>query len=218
MTGSRVHAFGDDALGEHDAVALAELVAAGAVSPQELADAAIARALSVDPRLNAAAYTSYASPRFSEGSGGALYGVPTYVKDNTDVRGMPTNHGTDAYVARPKAADGAYARQYLSTGMTVLGKTRLPEFGFSASTEFMTHEPDPQSVAHRLLGRARHRAAPRRSSPRASSRSRMPTTAVARSGSLPPVRDSSDSSRAGIATSMPSRHATCRSTWSPKAS
>jgi amidase len=141
MTDRRVHAFGDDALGAHDAVALAELVAAGNASPQELTDAAIARAESVERELNATAFTSYGSPRVPEGSGGVFYGVPTFVKDNTDVRGMPTNHGTDAYVARPKAADGAYARQYLSTGMTVLGKSRLPEFGLNASTEFMAHEP-----------------------------------------------------------------------------
>ena len=141
MSDRRVHAFGDDALGEHDAVALAQLVAAGAVSPRELAEAAIARATSVDSALNATAFTSYDAPRYPEGSGGALYGVPTFVKDNTDVRGMPTNHGTDAYVARPKAADGIYARQYVSTGLTVLGKSRLPEFGFNASTEFMAHEP-----------------------------------------------------------------------------
>ena len=153
MSDRRVHAFGDDALGEHDAVALAQLVAAGAVSPRELAEAAIARAASVEPALNATAFTSYDSPRYADGSGGALYGVPTFVKDNTDVRGMPTNHGTDAYVARLKAADGIYARQYLSTGMTVLGKSRLPEFGFNASTEFMAHEPTRKPVAHRLFGR-----------------------------------------------------------------
>jgi amidase len=141
MIGKRVHAFGDDALGEHDGVALTELIAAGEVSPRELADAAIARAELVEGRLHAMAYTSYDAPRFTEQPGGAFYGVPTFVKDNTDVRGMPSNHGSEAFVARPAKKDGAYTGQYLSTGMTVLGKTRLPEFGFSASTEFMTQEP-----------------------------------------------------------------------------
>ncbi len=141
MTGRRIHAFGDDALGEHDAVALADLIATGELRPQDITDAAIARARSVDPLLNATAFTSYDSPRYADSGGGPLYGVPTFVKDNTDVRGMPTNHGTDAYVGRAKTRDGRYARQYLSTGMTVLGKSRMPEFGFSASTEFMSHEP-----------------------------------------------------------------------------
>lgn len=40
----RVHAFGQDALGEHDAVALAALVRKGEVRAFELAQAAIARA------------------------------------------------------------------------------------------------------------------------------------------------------------------------------
>lgn len=141
MDETRVHAFTDDALGEHDAVALAERVAAGAVSPQELASAAIERARAVEGRLHAVALPIFDAPRFADGAGGALFGVPTFVKDNTDLRGLPTNHGSEAFLARPAGRDGDYARQYLSTGMTVLGKSRLPEFGFNASTEFMTAEP-----------------------------------------------------------------------------
>ncbi len=142
MAHQRIHAFrDDDALGAHDAVALAQLVASGQVRPSELADAAVARARLVEPALDAVAFAAYDAPRVAESTGGALYGVPTYVKDNTDVRGMPTGHGTDAFTARPAAADGAYARQYLSSGMTVLGKSRLPEFGLNASTEFVNQPP-----------------------------------------------------------------------------
>jgi amidase len=135
-----VHAFRDDALGDLDAVALAKLVASGERSPAELAEAAIARTQAVDPVLHATCHRSYDPPRFAGRPGSALFGVPTFVKDNTDVQGMPTNHGTEAFHARAAKQDGAYTRQYLSTGMTVLGKTRLPEFGFSASTEFMSQE------------------------------------------------------------------------------
>ncbi|WP_176926710.1 amidase [Actinokineospora alba] len=135
-----VHAFGDDALGDHDAVALARLVRDGAVSAQELADAALARARRVEPLLNAIACEPDA-PRVAPEKTGALYGVPTFVKDNTDLRGLPTNHGSEAYTAAPAKKDGAYATQYLSTGLTVVGKSRLPEFGLNATTEFMTGEP-----------------------------------------------------------------------------
>jgi amidase len=141
MTGKRISAFADDALGDHDAVGLAALVAAGTVSPAELADAAVARARAVDDELQATVFTVYDAPRFADGPGGAFFGVPTYVKDNTDVRAMPSHHGSEAFVARPAKRDAPYTRQYLSSGMTVLGKSRLPEFGFSASTEFMTQEP-----------------------------------------------------------------------------
>ena len=63
---TRVHAFGDDALGEHDAVALAQLVKDGAVSPQELAAAAIARAQRVDPQLHAVTYPLFDAPRYAQ--------------------------------------------------------------------------------------------------------------------------------------------------------
>lgn len=138
---TRVHAFTDDALGDHDAVALARLVRDGQVSREELAAAAAARSRAVEDTLRAIAFDSRDEPRYGEDPDAPLFGVPTFVKDNTDVAGMPTNHGSEAYRAGPAKRDGAYTRQYRATGMTVLGKSRLPEFGFSASTEFMTEPP-----------------------------------------------------------------------------
>ncbi|WP_063012771.1 amidase [Nocardia kruczakiae] len=136
-----LHAFRDDALAEHDAVALAGLVRDGSVSPQELAAAAIERARAVDPQLDAVACAIYDAPRYHSRSDAALYGVPTFVKDNSDVAGLPTNHGSEAFRARPAAKNGAYTDQLLGTGLTLLGKSRLPEFGFNATTEFMTEPP-----------------------------------------------------------------------------
>ena len=138
MTGTpsrRIHAFTDDALGASDAVALAERLASGVVTSQELADAALRRAEEVGDRLGAIAHRP-ALPRRTPNPGSELDGVPTYLKDNVDVAGWPTNHGTAAIVAGPAAKDSAYAAQFLRTGMTVLGKSRMPEFGFNASTEF----------------------------------------------------------------------------------
>ncbi|WP_336081893.1 amidase [Nocardia sp. SSK8] len=130
---SRVHAFTDDALAADDAVELARRVAAREVSPAELAAAAVARAERVDPELHAVA-ASYDRPR--RGAAGVFTGVPTYLKDNVDAAGLPTQNGSAAYRAPVAARDGAVARQLLSTGVTVLGKSRLPEFGLNASTEF----------------------------------------------------------------------------------
>lgn len=139
-TTRRVHAFRDDALGAHDATALAALVRAGSVSPAELTQAAIARAESVS-ELNAVAHPSYDAPRTSVDPDAEFFGVPSFVKDNGDVAGMPTNHGSEAFTAHPARRDGKYVSQFLTSGLTVLGKTRLPEFGFNATTEFMTTEP-----------------------------------------------------------------------------
>ncbi len=134
-----IHAFGDDALGDHDAVALAQLVRDMQVSPDELAAAATARAQRVDPALRAVACQT--QPRHSTDPDAEFFGVPTFIKDNTDVAGLPTTHGSEAFTARPAKKDGAYTTQFLSAGMTLMGKTRMPEFGFNATTEYMTDEP-----------------------------------------------------------------------------
>lgn len=131
----RIHAFGDDALGDLDAVGLVAALRDGAVSRDELIDAAIARAEAVNPALNGLAYRAFDSARAAAPHGGFLSGVPTFVKDNADVAGMPTMEGTDAWTPRPAAADGDWARTYLGTGLVPLGKTQLSEFGFSASAE-----------------------------------------------------------------------------------
>lgn len=143
MTEGRLHAFTDDALADHDAVAIAALIRDGELSAREVAEAAIARAERVNPTLNAVVHEAYQQARSSAAtpSYGALAGVPTFVKDNTPVAGMPTGHGTAAFRARPASKDGPFACQFLSAGFTVLGKSSLPEFGFNASTEFADGDP-----------------------------------------------------------------------------
>ncbi|WP_330255299.1 amidase [Nocardia sp. NBC_00565] len=140
MPTQRFHAFADDLLADHDGVSIADLVRRGVVSAAEVADAARARAARVDPILRAIVAET-TTTAISSDTDAPLFGVPTYVKDNTDVRGLPTNYGTAAYVARPSTQDGPYTKQLLSSGMTVLGKSRLPEFGLNASTEFVAAEP-----------------------------------------------------------------------------
>lgn len=134
-----VHAFSNDALGDHDAVGLVEELQAGRLSVPDIIDAAIARAEAVNPTLNGLAYADYerAQTRGAAPSpyGGFFDGVPTFVKDNVAVEGIPTMHGTDAWEPRAESAHGDFARAYLSTGLVALGKTRLSEYGFSASCE-----------------------------------------------------------------------------------
>ena len=137
---TRIHAFREDALGDLDGVAVARAVARGDLHPDELVVAARARAGDVAVGLGAVAHQAV-RPRRSPSPGSELDAVPTYVKDNVAVAGMPTNYGTAAFVAAPASADGPYTRQLLATGMTVLGKSRMPEFGLNATTEFVAAEP-----------------------------------------------------------------------------
>lgn len=139
----RIHAFGEpfsgDALGDLDAVGLVDALRAGKVSAREVVDAAIARVESVNPTLNGLAYEAFdrarARTELRRPYGGFFDGVPSFLKDNVAVAGMPTMDGTDAWDPRPADSDGDFARAYLGTGLVPLGKTQLSEFGFSASAE-----------------------------------------------------------------------------------
>ncbi|WP_341241061.1 amidase [uncultured Nocardioides sp.] len=132
-----VHAYTDDALGHLDAVGTVAALAAGEVSAREVVQAAITRTEAVDAELGAVAWRAWERARAEAAAprGGFFSGVPTYLKDNVDVEGMPTLHGTDAFVGRPARRDGDLTRMYLATGLVALGKTRLSELGFSAAAE-----------------------------------------------------------------------------------
>jgi amidase len=138
---ARVHAFGDDALGELDAVGLADAIRAGSVSRADVVEAAIARTEAVNPAVNGLAYPAFAQARetASSASAGAadgfFGGVPTFIKDNVDVAGQPTMQGTDAWLPREAVTHGEFTRLYLASGLVSLGKTQMSEFGFSASAE-----------------------------------------------------------------------------------
>lgn len=146
---ARVHAFTDDALGDDDAVELVARIRAGTVSRREVVQAAVERSRRLDETLAAVAAERYAAAvvESSAPHEGFFAGVPTFVKDNSDVAGLPTQQGSRAYVARPAAADGDVARVLGTLGLTVLGKTRLSEYGFSASAEFV-HEPPVRNPWH----------------------------------------------------------------------
>ncbi|MGW0927504.1 amidase [Streptomyces sp. NPDC002644] len=136
-----VLAYRDDALGTDDAVGLLARLRAGEVSAQEVARAAVERIRAVDGRLHALQVDACEAGVAAAPGEGPLAGIPTLVKDNTTYAGLPTGHGTAAFVPRPAPRHAPFTRQFTATGMTVLGKTRLPEFGFNASTEFEDAEP-----------------------------------------------------------------------------
>lgn len=138
---TRVHAFGDDALGYDDAVALADRVRRREVSSSELLEAAITRCGAVNPALGALSHTTFdrarERARWQQNSemSAPLMGVPSALKDNVLVAGAPTRQGSLAVPATPSPDDGPYTRAFRATGLNPLGITTMPPFGWTAATE-----------------------------------------------------------------------------------
>jgi len=135
--GNKISAFTNDVLGQMDATAIAESIAAKRISQAEVIEAAINRAEKVNPGLNAFVIKMYDASRKSSQVTlkGAFHGVPTVIKDSDNVAGYPTQLGTGAFTAKPAKNNSQYVNQFLSTGVIPIGKTTLPEFGLICSTE-----------------------------------------------------------------------------------
>lgn len=146
------HSFRDDVLADRDAVALAELIARKELSAREVVEASIARAQQVQPRLIAIESNRFerALDEAKNPSPGFFAGVPTFIKDNADVEGLPTNHGSAALDGQPARGTDPYIQQYLSPGFVCLGKSTLSEFGLNATNEPVGGEPtrNPWNTDH----------------------------------------------------------------------
>jgi Asp-tRNA(Asn)/Glu-tRNA(Gln) amidotransferase A subunit family amidase len=67
---------------------------------------------------------------------GDLAGIPTLIKDTTDVAGMRTTHGSLLHADGPPATrDGLATRRLRAAGAVVVGKTNTPEFAFQGFTD-----------------------------------------------------------------------------------
>ena len=146
----------DDVLGNLDATAIAEHIARGDFSAGEAIDAAIARLNATNGDLNAITCERFEQARAdaaktTASAGASVFaGVPSFIKDNTDLAGLPTRHGSRGTPATAMTKDGEFAEQFLSTGLIPIAKTTLPEFGLTATTEFSQSEPtrNPWNTQH----------------------------------------------------------------------
>jgi amidase len=142
-----ISAYCDDVLGTRDGIELAALVAAGDIQASEAVEAAIARTRKVNPDLNAIVTETFEQARSQHKipATGLLAGVPSFIKDNEHVKGVPTLIGTRALPKKPADVSSRFVEQFLSVGLVSLGKTTLPEFGLTATTESLvtgsTHNP-----------------------------------------------------------------------------
>ncbi len=143
-----------------DATASAELVRSGQASPSELVEDAIARIERVNPQLNAVVRDRFDEAR-KEAAGelpdGPFRGVPMLLKDlGCHVAGEETNYGTsflrDAHIRWPN--DSHLAARFRSAGFLFLGRTNVPEFGTTVTTEPVANGPcrNPYDVNHSTGG------------------------------------------------------------------
>jgi len=145
-----IQAFSDDALGHDDATGLAHKLRRREVSNVEVTEAAIRRARRIEPRLHGVVSEYYEQALESArrldnerpgGNPGFFRGVPTFIKDNLNVVGLPTRHGSAAIPANTATQTSPFAQQMLMQGYVCLGKSSMPEFGFNATTEPAHAEP-----------------------------------------------------------------------------
>lgn len=118
----------------YDATGLAQLVAAGEVTPYELLRLAQQRLAEVNPRINAVVRDVPCAP--DEPRSGPFAGVPLLVKDlNQDIAGLPSSEGSRALASTPAAANSTVVQRWSDAGLLIFGKTNLPEFGAKGVTE-----------------------------------------------------------------------------------
>lgn len=126
-----------DVLGELDATALAAAIRARQISPREAIDAAIARAGKVNPRLNFIAADAFEQARTRAGQPlqGPFAGAPTLIKDIVDMAGVKAMYGSRAFRDHVANADNAYVAAVKAMGAIPIGKSTVPEFGLTCTTE-----------------------------------------------------------------------------------
>ncbi|WP_413992285.1 amidase [Labrys okinawensis] len=128
----------------YDGLGLAELVRGKDVKPEELLDEAIRRTEKIDPEINAVVIKHYdfARGQISEGlPEGPFTGVPFLLKDITTLAGTRTTFGSSAYSEYVADHSSTIARRILNAGVTIFGKTAVPEFGALGTTESRLHGP-----------------------------------------------------------------------------
>ena len=126
-------------LTDYDALGLAELVATGEVSAEELLDSAIERTEQVNAQINAVVTPMYEQARQQVAASlasGPFSGVPFLLKDLRALyAGVATTSGSRFFADYTPDHDSELVARYKRSGLAIFGKTNTPEFGCCPSTE-----------------------------------------------------------------------------------
>ncbi|MET0421021.1 MAG: amidase [Acidimicrobiia bacterium] len=143
-----------------DAIAQADLVRRGEVTPVELVEAAIARINAVEPSIGALVDTRF-ERALDEAQrdlpDGPFRGVPMLLKDAVQhSAGDRYQHGMrflrDHDYRSP--TDSELVRRYRAAGFVILGRTKVPELTSTTTTEPLAHGPthNPWNLEHTAGG------------------------------------------------------------------
>lgn len=121
----------------------ARLIREREISSRELVDVCLDRIERLDPTLNSfrEVYADEARSAadatdigVAAGDEAPLLGVPVAFKDELDITGRITRHGTDAY-DEPASENAVHVQRLVDAGAIVIGKTNLPELAICGFTE-----------------------------------------------------------------------------------
>ena len=127
-----------NALLNHDAIGLATLVKSKKVTPRELAESAIRYVEALDGDLNAVTTKMFELALKRADTlplQGPFAGVPFLVKDNLDIAGQITTHGSKVYADHKASRSAPLSKVHEIAGLNVIGKTNMPEVGALPTTE-----------------------------------------------------------------------------------
>lgn len=127
-----------------DGAETAERIRRGDVSPREVVEAAIRRAeatrslgaLVTETFQRALDRTAHPFP-----SAAPFAGVPSAIKDLTNVEGVPTRWGSRGGSTVPRPRSDPVVSVFEGLGLVSLGKTATPELGLTATTEPLGFAP-----------------------------------------------------------------------------
>lgn len=84
-----------------------------------------------NPFLNAVVHKTYKE----EAIEGEFQGLPFLIKDLNAMKGYPLSFGSKIMEGFEASADDEIVRRFKRAGLTILGKSNTPEFGFTPATE-----------------------------------------------------------------------------------
>lgn len=144
-----------------DAVETAGRIRRGEVTAAEVVSEAIARAEALQGPVNFLVNSDFeralakAAAVTTAAGAGPFAGVPFLIKDLDDYVGLPTRMGSASRLGAPPArSQSPYMNALDRTGLVVLGKSAVPEFGLSATTEPLIGGPtrNPRDVSRSAGG------------------------------------------------------------------